>query len=179
MDGVGKRVACLPSRQFQVHSEAADNRNEGLRLSAKPVFELSLSGYMNLSALSTLGCLSGFRQVQASQFDTLSFCWFCVNEEIHGGHGSIFSHALAMAKLYCGLSINVFPAPSPQTNNECQAIEMTRAKPAQLSLNKKQHVNVPSHFKLSMWFAIRDGFIFPQTVVTLGALTVIEKHGFG
>ena len=84
-----------------------------------------------------------------------------------------------MAKLYCGLSINVFPAPSPQTNNECQAIEMTRAKPAQLSLNKKQHVNAPSHFKLSMWFAIRDGFIFPQTVVTLGALTVIEKHGFG
>ena len=82
-----------------------------------------------------------------------------------------------MAKLYCGLSINVFPAPSPQTNNECQAIEMTRAKPAQLSLNKKQHVNAPSHFKLSMWFAIRDGFIFPQTVVTLGALTVIEKHG--
>ena len=146
MDGVGKRVACLPSWQFQVHSEAADNKNEGLRLSATPVFELSLSGYMNLSALSTLGCLSGFRRAQASQFDTLSFCWFCVNEEIHAGHGSIFSHALAMAKLYCGLglSINVFPAPSPQTNNECQAIEMTRAKPAQLSLNKKQRVNAPS-----------------------------------
>ena len=83
MDGVGKRVACLPSRQFQVHSEAADSKNEGLRLSATPVFELSLSGYMSLSALSTLGCLSGFRRVQASQFDTLSFCWFCVNEEIH------------------------------------------------------------------------------------------------
>ena len=146
MDGVGKRVACLPSWQFQVHSEAADNKNEGLRLSATPVFELSLSGYMNLSALSTLGCLSGFRRARASQFDTLSFCWFCVNEEIHAGHGSIFSHALAIAKLYCGLglSINVFPAPSPQTNNECQAIEMTRAKPAQLSLNKKQRVNAPS-----------------------------------
>ena len=74
MDGVGKRVARLPSRQFQVHSEAADNKNEGLRLSATPVFEPSLSGYMNLSALSTLGCLSGFRRARASQFDTLSFC---------------------------------------------------------------------------------------------------------
>ena len=93
MDGVGKRVACLPSRQFQVHSEAADNKNKGLRLSATTVFELSLSGYMNLSALSTLGCLSGFRRVQASQFDTLSFVDFV------SGHGSIFSHALAMANI--------------------------------------------------------------------------------
>jgi hypothetical protein len=36
--------------------------------------------------------------------------------------------------LYRGLSINVIPAPSPQTKKECQAIEMTRAKPAQFSL---------------------------------------------
>ena len=36
--------------------------------------------------------------------------------------------------------------------------------------------------KLSMWFTIRDGVIFPQIsqiVITLGAITVIEKHGFG
>ena len=95
---VGKRVACLQSRHFQVHSEAADNKNEGLRLSATPVFVFSLSGYMNLSTVSTLGCLSGFRRAQASQFDTLSLCWFCVNGEIHPGHGSICNHALAMAQ---------------------------------------------------------------------------------